>query len=216
LAIHLPVTSTDSGQTLGGSYSYGIALGDLDGDGDLDAFVANYGNQPNKVWLNIDKPLIPRETKENVRDNLSDYIEESQRFSKAIKEIDQSLNPEYWVDDTHLYCEYGHRVFSEERHAVKELMHLLIDKKRRISDEALNCAQDSIEKLTAVDRILVETLIIDAEEIEIEDPEYLDMVNMELVKANEELAKGDTDRDAGKFDKAIQHYRKDWDMPASQ
>lgn len=41
----------DSGQELGDSYSYGIALGDLDGDMDLDAFVANR-YAPNTVWLN--------------------------------------------------------------------------------------------------------------------------------------------------------------------
>jgi hypothetical protein len=41
----------DSGQNLGNSRSIGLALGDVDGDKDLDAFVANY-NQPNKVWLN--------------------------------------------------------------------------------------------------------------------------------------------------------------------
>ncbi len=41
----------DSGQSLGTSDSHGVALGDLDGDGDLDAFVANYEG-PDKVWKN--------------------------------------------------------------------------------------------------------------------------------------------------------------------
>ena len=40
-----------SNNSLGDSSSQGVGLGDLDGDGDLDAFVANY-NQPNRVWLN--------------------------------------------------------------------------------------------------------------------------------------------------------------------
>ncbi len=41
----------DSGQTLNNS-SFGVALGDLDGDGDLDAFVTHINNQPNRVWMN--------------------------------------------------------------------------------------------------------------------------------------------------------------------
>jgi hypothetical protein len=41
----------DSGQELGSSQSQNVALGDLDGDGDLDAFVVNVG-QPNKIWVN--------------------------------------------------------------------------------------------------------------------------------------------------------------------
>jgi len=31
--------------------SYGVALGDLDGDGNLDAFVANDGGGANRVYL---------------------------------------------------------------------------------------------------------------------------------------------------------------------
>jgi hypothetical protein len=42
---------TNSGQALGKSDSLSVALGDLDGDGGLDAIVANDG-QPNTVWMN--------------------------------------------------------------------------------------------------------------------------------------------------------------------
>jgi hypothetical protein len=42
---------SDSGQSLGNSASTSVSLGDVDGDGDLDAFVANFWDS-NKVWLN--------------------------------------------------------------------------------------------------------------------------------------------------------------------
>ena len=42
---------TDNGQSLGDHLGYGVSHGDLDGDGDLDAFVAN-SHQGNRVWLN--------------------------------------------------------------------------------------------------------------------------------------------------------------------
>lgn len=41
---------SDSRQTLGDARSYVVALGDVDNDGDLDAFVGNVG--PNRVWIN--------------------------------------------------------------------------------------------------------------------------------------------------------------------
>ncbi len=46
---------TDSGQRLGTGHSNEMKLGDLDGDGDLDAIVANYSNGADLVWLNDGK-----------------------------------------------------------------------------------------------------------------------------------------------------------------
>ena len=43
-------TFTDSGLSLGDGATRSVALGDLDGDGDLDAFTANFG--ANEVWFN--------------------------------------------------------------------------------------------------------------------------------------------------------------------
>jgi len=42
----------DSGQRMSNSYSRGVSLGDLDADGDLDAFISNRKEQPNRVWIN--------------------------------------------------------------------------------------------------------------------------------------------------------------------
>ncbi|MDP6586175.1 MAG: FG-GAP-like repeat-containing protein, partial [Anaerolineales bacterium] len=46
------VTFTDSGQSLGSSKSMKVSLGDVDDDGDLDAFVTNQLRQGNKVYIN--------------------------------------------------------------------------------------------------------------------------------------------------------------------
>lgn len=43
---------TDSGNTIGGSVCFASAAGDIDGDGDNDAFVTSYIGLPS-VWFNM-------------------------------------------------------------------------------------------------------------------------------------------------------------------
>jgi hypothetical protein len=47
-----PGNFSDSGLRLGRSNSNAVALGDLDSDGDLDAFIGNVEDVVNEVWFN--------------------------------------------------------------------------------------------------------------------------------------------------------------------
>ncbi|MCP4605154.1 MAG: HYR domain-containing protein, partial [Proteobacteria bacterium] len=156
----------------------------------------------------------PVEIKENAKECLSDHTDESKQFKKAIKGINRSLNEKYWLDETHLYCRNGGKVFDHESYAVRALMRMLSGdkifvkggrtsgpspyvgiKKEQISDEARACAESAIERLVRVDRILAETLILEAEETGGAGNQK--RFNRQITKAYKELKKGDADRDAG-------------------
>jgi hypothetical protein len=153
----------------------------------------------------------PVEIIENAKSCLLDHLDESKRFGKAVERIDSSLDDRYWVDETHLYCKDGKKVFDNEEYAVNQLMHIIKgdEKKGQISDEALACVKLAIEKLVRVNRILAETFILDAEKEQVTGDQ--EKVDKELVKAYEELEKGDIASDAGESDKAINYYKKAWE-----
>ena len=137
------------------------------------------------------------------------YTGESERIRKAVKWINRSLDPKLWVDETHLDPKHGKKVFDRQRRAVKELMRL-VKKPDNISADALVAAQGGINDLVAVARLLAVTLLDETRGVEAVDPRRQDRVDKKLAKAQEELDKGDAKAEAGKYDKAIDHYKKAW------
>ncbi|MGZ0175226.1 MAG: FG-GAP repeat domain-containing protein, partial [Planctomycetales bacterium] len=46
--------------SFGSEYTVGVALADFDGDGDIDAFLANSNGTPDRVWLNRNPGEVSR------------------------------------------------------------------------------------------------------------------------------------------------------------
>ena len=80
----------DSEQGMGSSTSLAVALGDLDADDDLDAFVGNYG-QANKVWLNNSPPVI---TDENDKTLTTVTVEMDENIANAFSFTLKASDPE--------------------------------------------------------------------------------------------------------------------------
>jgi hypothetical protein len=115
------------------------------------------------------------------------------RVDDAIKDLQQSLRADFWVDESHL-ANNGTKVFEEGRQAVDKLMQI-----KSPADTAAAAAA-AIDSIVATDRWLAQTLRND----------NAGGKAGELAKADDELAKGDAEAAAGRYDRAIQHYASAW------
>ena len=163
--------------------------------------------------------LGPRDLKAAAIEELAPYVGESRKIAKAVEDIEKSLRARLWTDELHLDIKHGHKVFSRERKAVKELSKLLKlhqdgdddrGKHRQASDEAKAAAAAAIDLLVSADPILADLNLQEAEAATPLDPKRQKKIDGQLAKADKQLTEGDTDLAAGKPDKAIQHYRKAW------
>ena len=96
----------------------------------VEAGVANYLDYTGYSFLGLDGVVLtvqePKVMKQDIIDQLWVYAPESKRIRKAIKEIEKSLEDKLWADDNfRLKSKGGKKVLDRERHAARELVHLL-------------------------------------------------------------------------------------------
>jgi len=129
-------------------------------------------------------------------------------IQKALKHLGKSLNIDLWSDATHPEAKHGHKVFDEDKKAVKSLMKVV----KKGGTCAAN-AQDAIDLMIEVDEMLAQIAIGEAEEAQCDNnkcQKEIDKALKEMGKAQKEpnhMKKGAPDP---KYDKAIDHYKHAW------
>ena len=150
------------------------------------------------VIVGLELTVTPMQAKAHAIGTLSALMPtgdkgDDKRIEKAIDSIEDSLNPAYWVDGTHL-TDRGNKVFDEEKKAVKDLM--------SVDGPAETDAQAVIDVLVDADQTLAATAIADAV-ADGGDARYIEKAEQQMAAALDDLA---WDRP----DKAIDHYKKAW------
>ncbi len=195
----------------GGIPGYAASAWDCSGEGALvgDMLTRGLGESAVCTITNDDIALVPaapRLIEEEVRAALIPFQGESKRIRRAIRCLDRALEPDRWIDDTHLVCESGETVFKKERSAVKKLA-------KALERDSLTAAAvtNAISRLVGADRALAQTLLDEAMAALVLDPDRQDGVDEARDEAEEELADGDADDAAGKPHRAIDHYQEAWE-----
>jgi len=156
------------------------------------------------VIVGLQLAPTPRHAKTDALNLLNDLLPTGDRWDdwrirRAAAAVEKSLNPDYWVDDSHLVYDRwswndGRRVFDFERTAVSYL--------RWVDGPAQSEAQAVIDLLVAADAELAATAIAEAEAAG---------GNAYLLKlAKRELDRAQADINRNRPDRAIGHYKRAW------
>ncbi len=124
----------------------------------------------------------------------------NKKIDQIIDDIERSLDPNLWVDGSHLKPIFFHKVFDAERRAVdkiKELSH-----QKGLPAELGAILNDVALKLLAADMTLAQTELAAAQAIA--NPSG--WTQREIEKSQKELDRAGSAEAKGDYDKAIDHY----------
>jgi hypothetical protein len=122
-----------------------------------------------------------------------------QKLEGAICHLAASLNPAYWIDQTHLHFKSGNVAMLEEKLAARALADIM-DTRGSPFERAM--IQGLAERIAKCDRLLAIISIQEAAR-----------AGLTAKKVEQDLAmvdRGDRDAATGRYDNAIEHYRNAW------
>jgi hypothetical protein len=123
----------------------------------------------------------------------------AQKFDAAIQHLADSLNPAYWINQTHLQPRSGNTAMNEEELAVNKLEDIMGSRKCPVAPAVL---QGFIDRIVKCDRLLAT--------ISIQDAANAGLNARRIAEALAMVAKGDHEAAAGHYANAIEHYRNAW------
>jgi len=121
------------------------------------------------------------------------------KFDYAILHLQNSLNPAYWIDQTHLQPKGGNTALNEEKLAVN-MLDVIMESARCPVDPAI--LQGFINRILKSDRLLAI--------ISIQDAANAGLNAKKVAQDYAMVAKGDEEAAAGRYANAIEHYRNAW------
>ncbi len=123
----------------------------------------------------------------------------AQKFDAAIQHLANSLDPAYWLDQTHLHAKSGNAAMNEEKLAANKLAEIMESKDCPVDPAVL---QGLIDRIVRCDRLLAVISVQEAANAGLNPRK----VEQDLAM----VAKGDSEAAAGHCANAIEHYRNAW------
>ncbi len=137
----------------------------------------------------------------------------SSSVDKIIEDITSSFDESLWIDATHLTDE-GKKVFKEGKKAIKELLNL-VDEGGDISAEAQSAIDFLISTYSTVAQVAINEAVEALQAIgcyEADASKECGKLVKDLDKAEIDMAKADEKLADGRPDKAVDLYKKAWDL----